>query len=179
MEENLIKLKYADKEIILVVTAHVLKQSAELVKKVIDEERPDSISVELDEGRYQNIQNPKAWENTDIIKVIKSKKTGFLLASLILGSFQKKIANNLDTSVGLEMLQGIESAREIGAELVLADRNIQITFLRIWRKLSLWEKCKLFFGLILSSISDTKISVEDINQLLKKDSLDSAISDLR
>lgn len=34
------------------------------------------------------------------------------------------------------MLQGIESAKEIGAELVLADRNIQITFSHIWHKRS-------------------------------------------
>jgi pheromone shutdown-related protein TraB len=156
-----------------------LKQSADLVKKVIDEERPDSVCVELDEGRYQNIQNPKAWENTDVVQVIKARKIGFLLANLILGSFQKRVAKNLNTVVGQEMLQGIESAKETGAALVLADRNIQTTFLRIWRKLSFWEKCKLFFGLLFSTSSGQKVSNEDINELLKKDTLESAISELR
>jgi pheromone shutdown protein TraB len=67
MEENIVKLEYQGKEIILIATAHVLKQSAELVKKIITEEQPDSVYVELDEGRYRTIQNPKAWENTDVI----------------------------------------------------------------------------------------------------------------
>ena len=139
MENNVVRLVYQDKEIILIGTAHVSKESAELVKKVIDEEKPDSVCIELDEGRYQNLQNPKSWENTDVVQVIKAKKTGFLLANIVLSSFQKKIARQLGTVVGQEMLQGIESAKETGAELVLADRNIQTTFLRIWRKLGVWE----------------------------------------
>lgn len=179
MEENIVRLVYQGKEIILVATAHVSKQSAELIEKIIKDEQPDSICVELDEGRYQNIQNPKAWENTDIIQVIKSKKVGFLLANLILGSYQKRLAKGLNTVAGQEMLQGINSSKETGAKLVLADRDIQITFLRIWRKLNLWEKCKLLFSVLFSFADDNEISDEDINELLKKDTLESVIFDIR
>lgn len=178
-EDNVKRLKYQDKEIILIATAHVSKESAELVKRVIEEEHPDSICIELDADRYQNLQNPKAWENTDIVKVIKSKKIGFLIANLFLGSYQKKIAKKLNTTVGGEMLQGIESSKEIGAELVLADRNIQTTFLRIWRSLSFWEKTKLFVSLIFSSDDDTDITDEDLQNLLKEDMLESATANLR
>lgn len=88
-----------------------------LVKEVIDREQPDSICVELDEDRYQNIKNPKKWENTDLVQVIKDKKVGFMLAQLVLASYQRKLAKQLDTNVGEEMLQGIRSAEETGAEL--------------------------------------------------------------
>ncbi|NLB36550.1 MAG: TraB/GumN family protein [Clostridiales bacterium] len=179
MEENVVRLEYHGKEIILVATAHVLKQSADLIKKVINEEQPDSVCVELDEARYQNIQNPKAWENTDIIKVIKTKKAGFLFANLILASFQKKIAKNLNTVAGQVMLQGIDSAKETGAQLVLADRNIQTTFIRIWRKLSFFEKIKLIFSLLFSFGDDSEISNEDISQLLKTDVLESVTFEMR
>jgi pheromone shutdown-related protein TraB len=179
MENNVIRLAYQDGEIILIGTAHVSRESAELVKKVIDEEKPDSICIELDEGRYQNLQNPKSWENTDVIQVIKAKKTGFLLANLVLSSFQKKIARQLGTVVGQEMLQGIESAKETGAELVLADRNIQTTFLRIWRKLGVWEKTKLFFSLLFSFGEEIEISSKDVNDLLKDETLESVISEMR
>jgi pheromone shutdown-related protein TraB len=179
MEENITRLEYRGKEIILVATAHVSKQSAELVKTVVEAEKPDSVCVELDEGRYRNLQNPDLWKKTDVVQVIKSKKVGFLLANLILSSFQKKIAGQLDTVVGREMIQGIESAKETGAELVLADRNIQITFLRIWRKLSFWEKCKLFFMLLFSLTDDTDVSSADVNNLLKNETLESAIADVR
>ena len=179
MEDNIVRLEYRGKEIILVATAHVLKQSADLIRKVIHEEQPDSVCVELDEGRYQSIQNPKAWENTDIIQVIKSKKISFLLANLILGSYQKRIAKGLDTVAGQEMLEGINSAKETGAQLVLADRKIQTTFTRIWRKLNLWDKGKLLFDLLLSSDDEKDLSNEDISNLLKTDVLASVTEQVR
>jgi pheromone shutdown-related protein TraB len=179
MENNVTRLDYNGKNIILIATAHVSEQSAQLVKKVIDEERPDSVCVELDEGRYKSIMNPKAWESTDIVQVIKQKKVGFMLANLFLSAYQKKIARQLNTIVGREMLQGIESAKETGAELVLADRQIQITFRRIWKKLGLWGKFKLFYSFLFSFVDDTKITKEDINEILEKDILESAILEVR
>jgi pheromone shutdown-related protein TraB len=178
-ESNVTKLNYQEKEILLIATAHVSKESIELVKRVIEEEQPDSVCIELDEERYQNIQNPKAWEDTDIIKIIKSKKVGFLAANLLLSSYQKKMAKKLNTAVGGEMLQGMESAKAIGAELVLADRNIQTTFLRIWRKLSLWDKTKLIGSFLFSFDDDNDISNEDLQDLLQEDMLESAINGLR
>lgn len=179
MTDNVTRLEYQGKEIILIATAHVSQESVELVKEVIAEEQPDSVCVELDEERYQNIQNPKAWENTDIVKVIKAKKIGFLIANLLLSSYQKKMAKKLNTTVGGEMLQGIESAKEIGADLVLADRNIQTTFLRIWRKLSLWEKAKLVISLFSSFDEDSEISSQDLQELLQEDMLEAVIAGLR
>ena len=179
MEEHIVRLDYQGKQIILVATAHVLKQSAELIKKMIHEERPDSVCVELDEERYQSILNPKAWENTDIIQVIKSKKVGFLLANLILGSYQKRIAKDLDTVAGQEMLEGINSAKETGAQLVLADRSIQTTFTRIWRKLNLWDKAKLLFDLLVSEDDDKSLSNDDVSELLKTDVLASVTAQVR
>lgn len=176
--ENITMLDYQGKKIILIPTAHVSKESVELVKQVIEEEHPDSVCVELDEDRYNTIQNPKAWENTDIIKVIKSKRVGFLLANLALSSYQKRIAKQLDTHVGAEMIQGIKSAEQLGATLVLADRKIQTTFLRIWRKISLWEKVKLIVSLLFSFDDDSTIEDKDLQELLKADMLESVLIDM-
>lgn len=179
MSENITRLAYEGKEIILIATAHVSKESAALVKEVIDTEKPDSICVELDEGRYQTMQNPKAWESTNIVEVIKTKKVGFMLANLALSSYQKKLARQLETNVGQEMLQGIQSAKETGANLVLADRSIQTTFMRIWRKMTFWGKCKLLFSLFFSLDEETEITDADLNELLKKDMLEGMIADMK
>jgi pheromone shutdown-related protein TraB len=179
MEDNIVRLEYGEKEIILIATAHVSQDSAELVKRIIEEERPDSVCVELDEARYQNLQDPKKWENTDILQIIRSKKVGFVFASIVLSSFPKKIARQLGTVVGQEMIQGIESARETGAGLVLADRDIQTTFMRIWRKLGAGGKLKLMFYLLFSFSEEIEISGEDVNELLKEDTLESVISEMR
>lgn len=178
-DANVTKLHYEDKEIILIATAHVSKESALLVKQVIAEEKPDSVCIELDEGRYQNIQNPKAWENTDIVKVIKSNRVGFLLVNLALSAYQKKIARQMGNQVGGEMIQGIESAKEIGASLVMADRDIQTTFLRIWRKLTLFEKAKLIVSLVFSFDEDKEVSELDLKELIQSDMLESVMSSMK
>ncbi len=179
MDENITRLEYNGKTIILVATAHVSKQSVELVKQVVAEEKPDSICVELDEQRYNSIQNPKAWESMDVVKVIKEKRVGFLLANLVLSAYQKRMAKKLNTNVGQEMLQGVACATDSGANLVLADRSIQVTFMRIWRKLNLWEKGKLIFNLLFSFLNDEDVTDEDLNRLMQEDMLESALSEMR
>ena len=177
--ENITRIDYDGKEIVLLSTAHVSKHSVELVKRVVEEEKPDSICVELDEDRLHQLDNPDEWKKTDITKVIRANKVGFLLASLILSSYQKKMAEKLDTNVGQEMIQGISCARETGAELVLADRKIQTTFLRMWRKLGFIEKFKVIFNLIFNfDEEDEEISEEMLHDLLQDDMLEAAMGDV-
>ena len=179
MNENVTKVEYKEKEILLIATAHVSQESAELVKQVIEEEKPDSVCIELDADRYKSIQDPKAWQQTDVMQVIKTKRVGFLLANLALSAYQKRIAKRLNVTVGGEMLQGIKSANEIGATIVLADRKIQTTFLRIWRKLNLWEKAKLIMSFFISSSDDGELTDADLQELLKADILEGVLADMR
>lgn len=174
------RLTIDDKEIILIPTAHVSQESVKLVKQVIAEEQPDSVCIELDAKRFENIKNPKAWEETDIVSVVKNKQVGFMIANLALSSYQKKLAEKLGTKPGAEMLQAIESAEEIGADLVLADREIQTTFLRIWRKLGLWEKCKLIVGIFFSfdDEEEEELGEDDLAKLLEGDTLEGMIADI-
>ncbi len=175
--ENITRLTLAGKEIILIGTAHVSKQSAELVKEVIEAERPDSVCIELDEQRYKSIVEGDKWKETDIFKIIKEKKATLLLMNLALSSFQKRLAKEFGTNAGQEMLQGIESAQEAGAELVLADRNIQITFSRIWHNVGFWGKCKLLMEIIFSIFDDEAISEEELEKLKSQDMLNGILKD--
>lgn len=164
-EENIKRLEYEGKEIILIPTAHISKKSAEQVKEVIEKEEPDSVCVELDQERYDSIDNNDKWSEMNIFQVIKEKKSLLLLVNLIISSFQTRMAKKLGINAGQEMRQGIESAKELGAELVLADRNIQITFKRVWRGLGLWEKLKLIFQIISMLFVDEEITESEMDQL--------------
>ena len=148
--EMLQRLAADDKEVILIGTAHVSQESVALVKSVIEDERPDTVCVELCPSRFQAIQQKESWQNTDIIKVIKEKKAFLLLANLILASFQRRIAQKLEITPGQEMIQAIQSAEQAGAQVHLADRDIRTTLARTWRVMGLWNKVKLIFQLILS-----------------------------
>ena len=121
------RLVNEDREIVLVGTAHVSKESAQLVDSVIKEEKPDTVCVELCESRYQTIRQRDKWQETDIIKVIREKKAFFLLSNLFLASFQKRIADKFDIQPGAEMISAIKTARSVGSEIHLADRDIRVT----------------------------------------------------
>ena len=178
MSETVHRIQVEDKEIILIGTAHVSKNSAEEVKQIIEQEKPDSVAVELCNSRYQSMQDRDRWNKTDIAKVIKEKKSFLLLSNLILSSYQKRMAKQIGIQAGQEMIQAIESAKDNGAQLVLADRDIQVTFARIWGNLGFWGKLKLFFSLVLAIFSDEKITEEELDKLKSGDMLTSALSEL-
>lgn len=175
--QNITRIHLGDKELILIGTAHVSRHSAEQVREVIEAERPDSVCIELDEQRYQSIMEGNKWKETDIFQVIKEKKATLLLMNLALSSFQKRIAKQFGINPGQEMIQGIESAKEIGAHLVLADRNIQITFSRIWHNVGFWGKTKLIMQIIYSIFSDESISEEELENLKSQDMLNAMLNE--
>lgn len=178
MSIELIKLQYKDKEITLIPTAHVSKESAELTRNTIDELKPDCICIELDEDRYNSLKNPDKYKQTNITKIIKEKKVGFMLANLILGNYQRKLAKQLGSKSGQEMMIGIEKAEELNAKLVLADRKIQTTFKRVWAMLNLKDKFTLITTIISSLFDDEEISEEDLKAMQEKDMLNSALKEV-
>ncbi|MFZ3044951.1 MAG: TraB/GumN family protein [Desulfatirhabdiaceae bacterium] len=172
------RLMLLDKEVVLVGTAHVSKSSRELVQDVIEQEKPDTVCVELCQSRYQAIKNKEQWQEMDIVKVIRENKTFLLMSSLIMSSFQRRIAKNLDIQPGAEMIQAMESAELIGARICLVDRDVKITLSRAWRTMSLWGKTRFLSQLIASLMAADDISEEEIERIKQQDVMDSLMADM-
>lgn len=179
IQKNTDRIVCNGKEILLVGTAHVSRESAELVKNVIYDEKPDTVCVELCETRLKSVRDKEQWRNMDIVKVIKEKKTLLLLMNMMLASFQKKIAEKFDVMPGQEMINAVKAAEEIGAAVIPADRGIQITLSRVWRSMGIWEKIKLMFQLIFSLVSSEDITEEEIEQMKQEDILKVLLADVK
>ncbi|HDZ22947.1 MAG TPA: TraB/GumN family protein [Desulfobacteraceae bacterium] len=175
---NIHHLSHQDKEITLVGTAHVSRESADLVKEVIQQEAPETVCIELCQSRYQSLTQKKLWQDTNLIKVIKEKKAFLLLANLMLASFQKKIGKKLGIQPGQEIIQAIESAKEAASGIHLADRDIRITLGRTWRLMSFWKKMKLLSQFIMSMGQVDDITQEEIEKLKEKDVLETLLSEI-
>ncbi len=169
MQKNVERIKLKDRQIILIGTAHVSKESARLVNEVIDKEKPDTVGVELCKKRYDSIRKKSKWEDTKITKIIKEGKTQLFLANLLLSSFQKRIGEDLKITPGDEMIQAINAGKKSSAKIVLLDRDIQVTLKRAWREMSISEKFKLTYSLIAGLIQPEEIEEEMIEQLKEKD----------
>ncbi len=173
------RIHLGNKEIILIGTAHVSRESARLVTEIIHQEKPDTVCVELCDSRLKAIRDNESWRNMDIVKVIKEKKAMLVLMNLMLASFQKKIAEKFDIKPGQEMINAVEAAENEGAILIPADREIQITLTRVWRSMGMWEKIKLMFQLMLSMGSSEEITEEEIEQMKQEDLLQTLLADVK
>ena len=176
--KSLHHLEFKDKQVMLLGTAHVSKESAQQVRQLILEEKPDTVCVELCPSRYQSIRQKERWQETDIVKIIKEKKSFLLLSNLMLASFQKRIAKKLDIKPGQEMITAVETAEEVDADIHLADRDIRTTLSRTWRAMGFWSKIKLLFQLILSLGEVEDIKEEDIEKMKEKDVLETLLAEV-
>lgn len=165
------RIEYDGKEIFIVGTAHVSRRSVEEVRRVIDEVRPDTVCVELDRMRHDTLVNGEQWRKLDVFSVIRQKRVLFLLTSLALSSFQRKMGERLGVRPGEELLAAVEEAERIGAELVLADRDIQATLKRTWANLSFWNKARLATELLAAPFVAEEVDEERIEQLKDRDTI--------
>ena len=176
--QNVHRLTLDSREIILIGTAHISRESADLVDRVITEEKPDVVCVELCKTRFEAIQQKDKWQEMDIVKVIRENRTALLLSQLLMMSLQKKIAERFNINPGEDMLRAISRAEESGAEVVLADREIRVTLLRTWRMMGLWSKMKFLSDMILSLFIGENITEENIEELKQHDVLDLALKSI-
>jgi pheromone shutdown-related protein TraB len=172
VRENVDKLEIDGRTIYLVGTAHVSAASAELVTEVIREFRPTAVAVELCEARFQSLQDPERWKNTDILTVLKQRRGYVLIAQLLLAAFQKRLGNKLKIKPGAEMLSAIAAARELGCPIVNADRDVKVTLKRTWSALGFWGTFRLLFSLFSGVFEPKAIEAEDIERLKTADALE-------
>ena len=166
-----------NREIVLVGTAHISQASKELVHETIENESPNTVCVELDEGRLKSIQDPDRWKNTDLKDVIKKKQLATLIANLVLGSYQKRMGAQTGVKPGAELKEAVDVATEKNIPIVLADRDIKITLRRTWACTPWYRKFSLLGGLFASIFDKTEISEEELQKIKEKDALNSMMQE--
>ena len=172
------KLVLQNREIILLGTAHISKESMDEADRSIREMRPDCVAVELDEQRYKSMQDPESWKNLDVVKVLKEKRGFIMLANLVLGSFQRRMGSDVGVKPGDEMRAAVAAAKEEDIPVVLVDRPIQTTLCRAWARNSFWGKIKLLSALFAAAFEKDEISAEDIENLKRSSEMDSMMGEL-
>ena len=106
------RFRIGEKEVILVGTAHISKQSVDLVEETISAEKPDVVGVELDSERLHQILSGTKWQQMNVVEVIKSGKTNLFLISLLLSNMQKQLGKSVGINPGAEMMAAVKKAQE-------------------------------------------------------------------
>ena len=162
--------------ITLLGTAHVSKASAEAVQTLITDNDYDAIAIELCPSRYNALIDPDSLAQMDLYSVIKDGKASMVTASLALGAFQQKMADELGIEPGAEMKVAAELAKENHKPVLLIDREVGTTLKRVYRNVPWWKRMELFSGLLGSVMFAEKVSEEDIEKLKEGDVLDATFS---
>lgn len=177
LPERVTHVRVGDKDVYLVGTAHISQDSVEDVRTTVEQVRPDAICVELCKARHQAMTQADNWRKMDIVKVVRQKKAVFLLAQLIMSSFYRRLGEKLGVQPGAEMIEGIRLAESTGAQLVLADRDIEVTLKRVWGYLGLWSKLKLATQVLTGIFVNEEIDATMIEQLKKQDQLEAVMAE--
>jgi pheromone shutdown-related protein TraB len=178
MPDNVRRLELHGKQILLVGTAHISSDSVEEVRQAIREEKADHVCVEIDAGRFATMTEKQSWEKLDIIKVLKEGKGFLMLANLVLASFQRRMGKDLGIIPGEEMKAAVDEAQIDGIPYSFCDREVQTTLRRAWSRSNLWNKSKLLATLLASTMSNEKLSAEEIEKLKDKSVLDEMMAQL-
>jgi pheromone shutdown-related protein TraB len=177
INETKMTINAGGKNIILIGTAHVSKESIEEVRAAIRKENPDMVCIELDKGRYDAMNN-NSWEKLNLAKVFKEGKGFLLMANLVLAGFQRRLGSELGVKPGEEMTAALETAKELNIPYALCDREVQLTLRRAWARCGFWNKSKLLASLLSSAFTTEKLSAEEIENLKKRSELDGMMNEL-
>ena len=177
MENNNNLVISIDDNIRLVGTAHVSKDSVDLVRSEIEEWNPDIVAVELCESRFKALSENRRLDKESLLKVIKEGKAPLIIAQSLLASEQRKLGITEDLQPGAELIEAIYLAKEKHKEVALIDRDIQVTLRRAWKKMKFREKISLLWSLVGEDESTEEFDIKEL--LENKDLMTMMIEELK
>jgi pheromone shutdown protein TraB len=139
----------AEGSVRVVGTAHVSPESVGEVERTIEEERPDIVAVELDEGRFRQL---KGEEPDDLAAddLLRGNTVFQFLAYWMLSYVQTRLGDEFDITPGADMLAAVETAENLNLGVALVDRDIQMTIQRFWARMTGFEKLRMVASLPLA-----------------------------
>lgn len=153
-------MKY--RNLTLVGTSHVARQSVNDVKRTIKEGKPGLVAIELDDRRYQALTSTKKHKRklSDMFRVgVK----GYLFS--VLGEWvEKKLGDYTGVPPGSDMLTAVKLAKERKIRVSLIDQDIAITLKRLSKGLSWREKFRFLGDLLGAPFKRKKIKF-DLNNV--------------
>ncbi|NUO73411.1 MAG: TraB/GumN family protein [Frateuria sp.] len=177
LDQPLERLTRDGVEYVVLGTAHVSRASVAAVEALLANEAFDAVAVELCPSRAEGMRNPDAFKQMDLFQVIRQGKVGMVAASLVLSSFQQRLAAQYGIQPGAEMKAAMEGAERVRAPVWLIDREVGTTLKRAWRSVGLWSRFGLLGGLIASVFEREQVDEKEIEKLKEGDLLESAFGE--
>jgi len=163
------------KNLTIIGTSHIAKQSLQEVKKAILEDKPDIIALELDKKRFFALTQKKK-EKLRLGDIKRIGVKGYLF-SLIGGYMQRKLGESVGIAPGSEMKKAIRLAKKNNIQIALIDQDIEVTLKKFSKHFTWREKWYIvadiikgvFFGKNMVKFDLTKVPDNQVIKKLMKD----------
>ena len=176
-QEPIETVQVGNSQVTLLGTAHVSRASADMVEQLLDEGDYDAVAVELCPSRYNAVIDPDALAKMDLFKVIKEGKASMVAASLALGAYQQRLADQFGIEPGAEQRAAIRHGQAHHKPILLIDREIGTTLKRVMHNVPWWKRMGLVAGLLASVLSKEEVSEEQIEGLKEGDMLETTFAE--
>ncbi len=161
----------------LLGTAHISSKSVEAVKEQIEDFKPDIVAVELCKSRYDSLVSGRRLDKEGLLKVIKEGKAPLVLIQSLLAAEQRKLGLDEGQQPGAELLEAVKLSEDLGLQVELIDRDIQVTLRRAWRKMKFREKIKILFSMLGEDEDEIDVDLDEI--LENRDILTDLMNELK
>jgi pheromone shutdown-related protein TraB len=176
--DDVVRIRTDGREYLLVGTAHISRESADAVERIIAAERPDCVCVELDARRYDALAQRRQFESLDLRAVIRNRQLAPLLLNLVLASYQRQLGGALGVLPGAELLAAVRAAEAHAIPVRLCDRDVRVTLRRAWAVLSLRRKAELIATVLHGLLEPPQLSEDDLRALRQQDVLSRLMGEL-
>lgn len=177
-ERDVWRVALGEREILVVGTAHISRESVDLVRRVIDAEQPERVCIELDPRRFQALSHPRDFEGLDLRELIRGRQLSTLLLNLVLAAYQRSLGLQLGVRPGSELLEAARAAEAAGIPFDLCDRDVRLTLRRAWGALSLWEKARGLSSLLAGLLEGQELDEEALRTLREQDVLSRLLDEM-
>ncbi|MFP4243801.1 MAG: TraB/GumN family protein [Ectothiorhodospira sp.] len=175
-EEPRFSLDLYGTRVTILGTAHVSRVSAETVRDLLRSGTFDAVAVELCPSRHDALVDPGSLARMDLFQVLRRGKAPMVTASLALGAYQQRLAEQFGIEPGAEMRAALTEARSAHLPVRLIDREVGTTLRRCYRNIPWWRRMNLFTGLLAGILTRERISEEEIERLKNGDLLESTFN---
>jgi pheromone shutdown-related protein TraB len=130
------------KNLTLLGTSHIAKQSLDEVESTINSLKPDIVCIELDKKRLYSLTNKDQKRRINLKDIRKIGIKGFLFS--VIGAYvEKKLGQYVGVEPGSEMLKAVELAKKNKIKLMVIDQDIEKTLKRFSQEFTWKEKGRI------------------------------------
>jgi len=134
------------KNLTILGTSHIARQSLEQVKNTIESKKPDILALELDKKRLIALFSKK--QRRSFYADIKAIGLQGFLFNLIGAFVEKKLGKMVGVKPGSEMKLAYRIAQEKKLRVALIDQKIEITLRNFSREFTWKEKSRFMFDIV-------------------------------